>query len=502
MKYTVVTTIHREGLEQYGIKFLQSFDQNWPYDVSLVVYAEGWTIEDLPDDLLGPHLEIIDLLEASPQLVAFKAEYGDDPRYRGVIETADGDVYNYRFDAIRFSHKVFAIYAAHYRNHRLEDRSDYLIWLDADTITHSPMPIEFLDSLLPEGRMVGYLHRHNTYPECGFIIFDVKNSSGGYFLESLVSMYVTGDMFELAEWHDSFVFGHVLGAAIAAGVKARSISNGFEDDPHPFVRSELGKYMDHLKGPDRKVSGASFVTDVGEERSEDYWSGLANGANKAGGFFLPASDVHFPPQLTGGPQLHGRASYQHDIYCAALGHTDQRRVALDIGAHVGLWSWRFAHDFEQVMAFEPVQEFAQLYQANIRPMQNFQLNFCALGHMTGNIKLVLDPDNTGHTHVANNSEAGSATHTAKMVKLDELGYEVVDLIKIDAEGFEAPIVIGALGTIMRCHPTIVIEQKGDEHYGQKPLRAVDLLKDIGMEVVQVVRKDYILRFPARTGEAA
>jgi len=41
MKYTVITTFHQAGLELYGQRMIDTFEQHWPDEVDLVVYAEN-----------------------------------------------------------------------------------------------------------------------------------------------------------------------------------------------------------------------------------------------------------------------------------------------------------------------------------------------------------------------------------------------------------------------------------------------------------------------------
>jgi hypothetical protein len=39
---------------------------------------------------------------------------------------------------------------------------------------------------------------------------------------------------------------------------------------HPLINTELGKYMDHMKG-DRKSEGKSKKSDIMVNRTESYW---------------------------------------------------------------------------------------------------------------------------------------------------------------------------------------------------------------------------------------
>jgi len=277
MKHVVVTTMHRAGLEAYGRKFLTSFFANWPEDVHLICFAEGWTPADLPKDLPEPErLKLYDLEVECPDLTAFKLRHATDPRVRGIVQ--DGRSYNYRYDSLRFAHKVFAVARA---AEIVGDTVDRMIWLDADVFTHTPVPIEFLDELIPGERDLGYLRREGQfgYPECGFVIYNMKQQGSPMLIRMMRELWRTDQVFGLPEWHDSFVFFVlVTGMEQERMIRTRSLSGGFEGHEHPFINGPLGAYMDHFKGPVRKKIGHSLKDDIAGERNETYWTGLPTAA--------------------------------------------------------------------------------------------------------------------------------------------------------------------------------------------------------------------------------
>lgn len=256
MKFLAVTTFNREGYERYARRMLESFDRHWPKRVHLVALAEAC------DDILpgAP-----DLLTVAPSIIIFKERYGENPRASGQT----GDAYNYRFDAIRFCHKVFAIKAA------VEAASaigaDGLIWIDADTITHADIPVAFLEGLLPADADVSYLARHRGHSETGFIVLRMT-APGVRLIERWAAQYLSGAVFDLAEWHDAYVFDHVRRALEREGLRSHSLSGGFEHTNHPFINGPLGAYMDHLKGDRRKAAGRSMLKDLRTLRKESWWS--------------------------------------------------------------------------------------------------------------------------------------------------------------------------------------------------------------------------------------
>jgi hypothetical protein len=78
-------------------------------------------------------------------------------------------------------------------------------------------------------------------------------------------------IFTLPEWHDSFVFDVVRQSM---PLKETNWSKGIiKGEGHPLINSELGAYLDHLKG-NRKQTGQSRRADLVTQRKELYWMGI------------------------------------------------------------------------------------------------------------------------------------------------------------------------------------------------------------------------------------
>ncbi len=58
----------------------------------------------------------------------------------------------------------------------------------------------------------------------------------------------------------------------------------------------------------------------------------------------------------------------------------------------------------------------------------------------------------------------------------------VSFIKIDVEGFELPVLEGAVETIQRCRPLMLVEQNGNDevHFGRPRNEATAFLESLGM----------------------
>jgi FkbM family methyltransferase len=207
--------------------------------------------------------------------------------------------------------------------------------------------------------------------------------------------------------------------------------------------------------------------------------------------WLPESDTHFDNYISvGADAVDGKGTYQLKKYRAAKEFVKNFGLAIDIGAHVGLWSRVMAHDFEQVMAFEPLRTHIDCFQRNMHGLMNVSLFAYALSDRPDELTIHMPPDNTGHSHVSSTGER------VRAVKLDSFRIDRrIDFMKIDVEGWELPVIEGAYETIMSDRPVIIIEQKphgNAERYGWKQHAAVEKLKAWGYVERKVISGDHIL----------
>ena len=137
------------------------------------------------------------------------------------------------------------------------------------------------------------------------------------------------------------------------------------------------------------------------------------------GIWLPDHEQHLPPHILKGPLVDGRGTYQLHKIQLALSHTKGRRVALDVGAHVGLISRILAMDFERVEAFEPLPDHRECFAQNVTA-ENVTLHGCALGASQGEVRMTNYPGNSGHSHVAPAGEI-----TVPIRTLDSFGFNDV-----------------------------------------------------------------------------
>lgn len=209
------------------------------------------------------------------------------------------------------------------------------------------------------------------------------------------------------------------------------------------------------------------------------------------GFWFPDYDTHFAEMLDKNIAKGKEPVYQEPVRKKSFEFVANKGVALDIGANVGLWTGDISKEFRKVIAYEPVADFRECLQRNVN-LENVNIEACALGNENTFIDMIITEENTGHSHV-NPESKGSGK--IPMYRLDDLELREVDYIKIDCEGYEYNILLGAEQTIKKFKPVIVIEQKFHKDVGIKDEgQAYDLLIGWGMRELARVRNDVILGF--------
>lgn len=163
-------------------------------------------------------------------------------------------------------------------------------------------------------------------------------------------------------------------------------------------------------------------------------------------------------------------------------------VVADVGANIGFFSTVFAKlvgPRGQVYAFEPDQlNFKHLKQvttsiSNIHPIQN------AVGQHSGKVKLyVSEALNVDHQTYDNGE--GRRCHDVPCISLDSyFKGRQVDLIKIDTQGFDFQVILGAQKMLSRSSaPKIMSEfwPYGLSQAGYKPEAYIDLLTRLGYKI--------------------
>jgi FkbM family methyltransferase len=166
-----------------------------------------------------------------------------------------------------------------------------------------------------------------------------------------------------------------------------------------------------------------------------------------------------------------RANYEREMELLDL-LCDRNRPGLDVGAKVGMYTYRIRQHSSEVVAFEPIPMFNQILRAVFEGKRG-RVEPYAVSNQPGTAKLrlpyahdgtpkygrsTIDPDNRFDPEIiARTDELEVETR-----RIDDYDLADVGFIKIDVEGHELAVLAGAAATLARHKPNLLIECN-DEH---------------------------------------
>jgi len=284
---TIATTWGTKYFPNPVVPCVESTIKNWPEHSKILLYPD-----DMSQKIESPRVEYIDLCKSQPKLQQFIDRHKDNPELNPRIKqdkeaqkVFDKDTSIYVYDAVRFSYKVFACIDAWQRT-----KPDMLWFLDADLLTFEKIPMSWLQHITPDTSFTSYLGRPKKgFSETGYYAFNTAHKYAGEFFERW-EQYYTEDLFfniqkgflnhfPIAGYTDSFTFDAVRIEMEQAGkIKNEDLNDGRwageRKARHPFINSELGQYMDHMKGYTRKSAMSSKKRDLTTNQTHSYWKTL------------------------------------------------------------------------------------------------------------------------------------------------------------------------------------------------------------------------------------
>lgn len=233
-KIAVISTFSNDHWKPYAKQMVQSFVANWPDEIPLIINLDNNELQENVRKFLRPQDAIgCGWTKEHKDFVA-RNQHKDDPT-------------NYRFQATRFCHKVFAIHTAYQVLKGTPEEPRYLIWMDADVHTTRKVTLEDIKQCLPkEGDAVAYLGRKDwPHSECGWLAFDLENG-GDDLITEVTHQYLSDTVFKMDEWHDSWVWdAYMRRDSQYSCTNLTPNAIGME----VWQQSPMGKWSIHYKGP-------------------------------------------------------------------------------------------------------------------------------------------------------------------------------------------------------------------------------------------------------------
>jgi FkbM family methyltransferase len=157
------------------------------------------------------------------------------------------------------------------------------------------------------------------------------------------------------------------------------------------------------------------------------------------------------------------------------------KVALDIGANKGVYSYYLAGLARHVHAFEPNPKLVAQLARHLS--SNATLHAMALGDVSGTADLKIPHGAKGYSNQRasfTSAQLGDAFGVISVAvnRLDDLDIRDVGFMKIDVEGFEREMLAGATETIKREKPNLLIEIE-ENHTGVPAAEVISQVRDLG-----------------------
>ena len=251
-----VTSVSFPYFTKYGKRTARTFLKFVDPSITLKIYHEASAEEkDLADYRIpdSPRISTVDL-HAETNMMQFlellekhaKKRCGPvspdpDERFRG------GQRYHYQWDAVTFGKKGLSF--AHAAR---TSRAKFVIWVDADIVFRKRMSAATVTSLFSGRVDVIHFGRKTPHSETGFFGVRVSRRSRA-FIEEYASFWEKKKVLAIKEgWTDSHVFDEALRICKKSlGLKTKSLSTVAVG--HVIAASPLGAYMDHQKGPRKRL---------------------------------------------------------------------------------------------------------------------------------------------------------------------------------------------------------------------------------------------------------
>ena len=210
---------------------------------------------------------------------------------------------------------------------------------------------------------------------------------------------------------------------------------------------------------------------------------------KSGKFYLPKNDTYFEKFIKDEKEFMPHA-IEHAIKIANPG------VALDVGAHVGMYSVKMADKFD-VIAIEANKETFECLLENTKHLKNVTCYNNFVGWPAQEFAVSKEDEKRIGNSGANYIEVCDKTNpkAVENINLDNVTADVdVTLIKIDIEGYELSAIYSCISTIKRCHPVLLVEVTQEKLNLTNQLNPTSTITSLGYKLVARCGKDLIFEY--------
>ena len=162
----IVTTFSDAGYRDYAHYLIDGLIKFLDPKIQVYVYVDTIRFS------VPKNFSLIPLEPSVPELSDFKKRHSDKK------------VTDFWYDAVRFSHKSYAMWHA-----AQNSKVNKLFWLDADTIILNSISEDYFNKFLPGNTFTSYLGRPGRYTETGFLGFNLDDREKDNFFSEFIDYY-------------------------------------------------------------------------------------------------------------------------------------------------------------------------------------------------------------------------------------------------------------------------------------------------------------------------
>jgi FkbM family methyltransferase len=162
-----------------------------------------------------------------------------------------------------------------------------------------------------------------------------------------------------------------------------------------------------------------------------------------------------------------------------LKYVKNKNTVVQAGGNCGLYARFYGNYFETVYTFEPNPSNFSCLKLNCSD-EKYKVHNVALGETLGKAKLKFPKrkfKNGGIWQVVLDVDGD-----VEVISIDSLNLNSCDLIHLDVETFEPFVLRGAIETIKKFHPVIILEE-GHGH---------EIVLELGYKIVEKLTSDWVL----------
>ena len=269
-KFHLVTSLSQRLWDKYANQtvgsFIAAFDDGFPDDVdSFMIWLDS-------DSEVQPFIENLGLSETVAskykfgslntlnEYIIFERMYGGNVplNERGINPEKIPAGSEFRFNYLPFAKKVFS-WAASYMS---LPENDFLVWIDADIMLHRKFDTEFFKHFVDFDLV--FLDRDFPWyaAETGFFILK-RTPEMDRFVQLMLHVYISGFVFDMAEWHDGYVFKTLMKIGVDPNLKVLNLNRTMRERD-VFERTLLADFMEHKKGQKKNILKQGLGMDSNE----------------------------------------------------------------------------------------------------------------------------------------------------------------------------------------------------------------------------------------------